>query len=124
GEGAPAPGHHRHARAVVGVQCAPDLGELPVQSVVGGVEDVGTVDRDEHHAVRLALERQVLVLAVVHEGFYLVGGRDGPRAPMVARRHPGGAGAPLGYTSQRAMTAQRSEPSTSATIQGSTWRSW
>jgi hypothetical protein len=37
-----------------------------VEAIVGGVQHLGPVDGDEHHAVGPALEEEVLVLGVVH----------------------------------------------------------
>jgi hypothetical protein len=37
-----------------------------MKAAVGGVEDLGTIDRDEQDAVVLPLEQEMLVLAVFH----------------------------------------------------------
>ena len=60
------PRHQRHARRRIGVDCPPDLGQLPVESRVGRVQDLRPVDGDQHHPARSAIERQVLVLGIVH----------------------------------------------------------
>ena len=65
GERAAGAGDDGDARSVVSVEGEPDLRQLPVQTIVGRIQHLGTVDGDENHSAVPALERKVLVVAVV-----------------------------------------------------------
>src|SRR5439155_667061 len=53
-------------------EVADKLAQGSQQAIVGGVEDLGPVERDEQHAVGTALEEQVLVFLVIdHRGSLL-----------------------------------------------------
>ena len=62
-KGPPGPGDHRHGDRLVSVDHRPDLGELAVQALVGGVEHVRSVDGDQEHAGAGPLEPEVLEVA-------------------------------------------------------------
>jgi hypothetical protein len=49
------------------VDIVPHAAQFPMQTVVGGVENVGTVERDQQNSVGMPLEDQVLVLVVFHK---------------------------------------------------------
>src|SRR5262249_28102474 len=91
----------RHARLLVVVDGEPHLRQLPVHPVVGGVEDFGPVQGDEQHAVRAALEDEVLVLLVVdHRGSLSAAPTN--FASLRSRIH---AGSPRASTALRLHTA-------------------
>ena len=107
-------GDHGDARAVVGVDGAPDLGQLPVQAGVGRVHHLGPVERDEQHAVRPALEAEVLVVGVVHDGSPPVGCEVRPEASTSAGRR-------LADAARRAPSRRRAARPASA---GQVVRAW
>src|SRR5437879_6153665 len=60
-------GDEDHPGLRVGVDREPDRGEIPVKARVRRVQHPRAVDGDEEHPVRLRLEREVLVVRVVHD---------------------------------------------------------
>ncbi len=114
----PGPGDHRHRHRLVGIDHPPDLGELAMEPLVGGIEHLGAVDGDEQHPGRGPVEPEVLEVVVGgelgrgtgvgHPPIMTRAGRDpelGPWSPqIVARRRNYGFPSP-----GRAKGGQRSK---------------
>ena len=59
GKGAAGPGDDRHRHRLVGVGDGPDLGQLAVKALVGGVEYLGPIDGDQEDPGRRAVEPEM-----------------------------------------------------------------